>query len=134
VLQRCLDHADPTNRDRIIAEVVRNAAQLVVNPFGNYVVQYILDLKQPPLTRSVVHALRGGFAELSLQKFSSNVIEKCLKSGDQVRRWGLGEMTRARRRAWEGGWRGDRRRRRRRGVGAGAEVTSRGLSNPSRFA
>lgn len=84
VLQRCLDHADAPNRDRIIAEVVRNAAELVVDPFGNYVVQYILDLKQPALTTAIVNALRGGFAELSLQKFSSNVIEKCLKSSDQV--------------------------------------------------
>ena len=64
--------------------MVRKAATLVSDPFGNYGVQYILDLKQPPLTRAVVTALRGGFAELSLQKFSSNVIEKCLKSGDPV--------------------------------------------------
>ena len=44
--------------------------------------QYILDLRQPPLTHAIVQALRGGFAELSLQKFSSNVIEKCPTSGD----------------------------------------------------
>ena len=46
--------------------------------------QYILDLKQPPLTQAVVQALMGAFSELSLQKFSSNVIEKCLTSGDPV--------------------------------------------------
>ncbi|EOD14317.1 hypothetical protein EMIHUDRAFT_416268 [Emiliania huxleyi CCMP1516] len=80
VLQRCLDHAPAPHREEIIGEVVRLAPKLVVDPFGNYV--YILDLRQPPLTHAVVQALRGGFAELSLQKFSSNVIEKCLKSGD----------------------------------------------------
>ena len=44
--------------------------------------QYILDLKQSRLTLAVVAALHGAIAELSLQKFSSNVIEKCLTSGD----------------------------------------------------
>jgi len=82
VLQRCLDHAPASHREEIIGEVVRLAPKLVVDPFGNYVVQYILDLRQPPLTHAIVQALRGGFSELSLQKFSSNVIEKCLKSGD----------------------------------------------------
>jgi len=82
VVQRSLDHADPTHREAIIAEVVRHAAKLVSDPFGNYVVQYILELKQPALTHATVQALQGGFADLSLQKFSSNVIEKCLKCGD----------------------------------------------------
>jgi len=83
VAQRSLDHADGPHREAIIAEVVRHAAKLVMDPFGNYVVQYILQLKQPQLTLAVATALQGGFAELSLQKFSSNVIEKCLKSGDK---------------------------------------------------
>ena len=62
------------------AEAVRSSAtrRLVADPFGNYVVQYILDLKQPALTLQVARALEGSLAELSLQKFSSNVIEKCL--------------------------------------------------------
>ena len=45
--------------------------------------QYILDLKQSHLTLAVVAALHGGIAEMSLQKFSSNVIEKCLTCGDR---------------------------------------------------
>ena len=54
----------------------------MADPFGNYVVQYILDLKQPALTLQVARALEGSLAELSLQKFSSNVIEKCLTCGE----------------------------------------------------
>jgi len=82
VLQRCLDHATSANREALIAEIITHVPKLVVDPFGNYVVQYILELRQPPLTHAVVTALQGCFTELSLQKFSSNVIEKCLKSGD----------------------------------------------------
>jgi hypothetical protein len=44
--------------------------------------QYILDLKQSRLTLAIVSALHGNIPEMSLQKFSSNVIEKCLTSGD----------------------------------------------------
>ena len=43
-------------------------------------VQYVLDLKSAHLTIGVARALVGGFPDLSLQKFSSNVIEKCLHS------------------------------------------------------
>jgi hypothetical protein len=82
VLQRCLDHAVEQHREPIIAMVVHNAKTLVLDPFGNYVVQYVLELKQPELTRSIARSLQGSFAELSLQKFSSNVIEKCLHAGD----------------------------------------------------
>ena len=84
VLQRSLDHAPEAQREPIIASVVTNARKLVLDPFGNYVVQYVLDLRRPELTRGIGQALQGSFAELSLQKFSSNVIEKCLQAGDTL--------------------------------------------------
>lgn len=49
--------------------------------FGNYVVQYVLELGQAESSAAVMKALEGRFAELSMQKFSSNVVEKCLKLG-----------------------------------------------------
>jgi len=84
VLQRCLDHAPDAQREPIILSVISNARKLVLDPFGNYVVQYVLELRNPELTRGIGNALQGSFAELSLQKFSSNVIEKCLQAGDKV--------------------------------------------------
>ena len=84
VLQRCLDHAPDSQRVPIIGNVIVNARKLVLDPFGNYVVQYVLELRQPELTRGIGQALQGSFADLSLQKFSSNVIEKCLQSNDRL--------------------------------------------------
>jgi hypothetical protein len=84
VLQRCLDHAPDDQRSPIIHMVVHNAKKLVLDPFGNYVVQYVLELKRKDLTLGIATALQGSFAELSLQKFSSNVIEKCLQAGDSA--------------------------------------------------
>jgi hypothetical protein len=46
------------------------------DPFGNYVVQYILDLDIPRFTDDIIHRFYGHICTLSLQKFSSNVIEK----------------------------------------------------------
>ena len=64
--------------------VVHHAKKLVLDPFGNYVVQYVIQLRRAALTRGIGQALQGSFAELALQKFSSNVIEKCLHAGDEA--------------------------------------------------
>lgn len=47
--------------------------------FGNYVVQYVLELGHTEAAGAVMQHLSGRCAELSQQKFSSNVVEKCLK-------------------------------------------------------
>lgn len=53
----------------------------VQDAFGNYVVQYVLELGQSESSGAIMQGLVGHFAELSMQKFSSNVVEKCLKLG-----------------------------------------------------
>jgi len=56
--------------------------------FGNYCLQYVLELGQTETNGAIMEKLVGHFPELSQQKFSSNVVEKCLKlTGSQ-----LGEM------------------------------------------
>eukprot|EP00897_Mesotaenium_endlicherianum_P003606 jgi/Mesen1/3273/ME000019S02688 len=79
VLQRCIDFASTQQKDRLVAEVAANALVLSQDAFGNYVVQYILDLNLPWATRDVMTRLEGNYPHLSQQKFSSNVVEKCLK-------------------------------------------------------
>ena len=58
------------------------------DPFGNYVVQYVLELGHPETSIVVMRNLKGHYSELATQKFSSNVVEKCLKLGGA----GLNEM------------------------------------------
>ena len=50
------------------------------NPYANYVIQYILDLKIAEISTIVGQQLLGSLLVLSKEKFSSNVIEKCLES------------------------------------------------------
>ncbi|GAC73174.1 translational repressor MPT5/PUF4 and related RNA-binding proteins [Moesziomyces antarcticus T-34] len=79
VLQRCIDHASESQRVQLVAEITYNALTLVQDPFGNYVVQYVLDLSIARFTDAVVRQFVGNVCLLSVQKFSSNVMEKCIR-------------------------------------------------------
>ncbi|TGZ77790.1 ARM repeat-containing protein [Ascodesmis nigricans] len=79
VLQRCIDHADGEQKGRLIQQITLNSLALVQDAFGNYVVQYILDLGEAKYSEPVVLQFRGRVCDLAKQKFSSNVIEKCIR-------------------------------------------------------
>ena len=82
VLQRCIDHASGHQKSDLIRHITGHSIRLVQDPFGNYVVQYILDLNDPLFTAPMCRGFKGRIAELSRQKFSSNVIEKCIRCAD----------------------------------------------------
>lgn len=87
VLQRCIDHASGLQKGGLVDRVIENAFTLVQDPFGNYVVQYILDLAEPCFTEPLCRSFLGNIVFLSKQKFSSNVIEKCIRcAGDETKR------------------------------------------------
>ena len=84
VLQRCIDHAVGYQRAHLIKQITDNAFHLVQDPFGNYVLQYIVDLEESCFTDPLCEAFRGQIPSLSKQKFSSNVIEKCLRGAQHT--------------------------------------------------
>ncbi|CAM6082228.1 unnamed protein product [Calypogeia fissa] len=79
VLQRCVDFASGSQRHCLVAEIAANALVLSQDPFGNYVVQYVLDLGMTWASIEVMVRLENHYPFLAMQKFSSNVVEKCLK-------------------------------------------------------
>ncbi|EXL43492.1 hypothetical protein FOCG_13921 [Fusarium oxysporum f. sp. radicis-lycopersici 26381] len=79
VLQRCIDHASGDQKLWLIQRITEHARILVQDPFGNYVVQYIIDLNEPLFTEPIVLTFKDCITQLSRHKFSSNVIEKCLR-------------------------------------------------------
>ncbi|KAJ3054617.1 hypothetical protein HK097_001283 [Rhizophlyctis rosea] len=79
VLQRCIDHASPRQQAQLVDEIIYHALTLVQDPFGNYVVQYVLDLPDVRFCNATIQRFLGNIANLSTQKFSSNVIEKCIR-------------------------------------------------------
>ncbi|KZF20668.1 ARM repeat-containing protein [Xylona heveae TC161] len=93
VLQRCIDHASGHQKAQLVRQISANSFSLVQDPFGNYVIQYILDLGESAFSEPLWGGFLGKVPTLSKQKFSSNVIEKCLRTADiNTRRAMIEEM------------------------------------------
>lgn len=90
-----MDHAAGYQKAQIIRQIVANSFSLVQDPFGNYVLQYIVDIGEPAFTDPLCKSFEGSIPLLSKQKFSSNVIEKCIRgSRIDMRRMMIEEMMR----------------------------------------
>ena len=93
VMQRCIDHAIDQQRVQLAEEITKHALVLVQDPFGNYVIQYVLDLLEPRFNEPLIRRFYGQIVQLSMQKFSSNVVEKCIRVCDvEARRTIIDEM------------------------------------------
>ena len=55
-----------------------NCIEIVEDAHGNYAVQYLLDNLGPELCKNVIEIILHNTVSLSSQKFSSNVVEKCV--------------------------------------------------------
>lgn len=75
--------------DRLASKVLRHALDFVDNQFGNYLVQCLLDLATEKVRDEMHGIFRGRYCEFSMKKFSSNVVERFLKSGSQPIREGI---------------------------------------------
>ncbi|OMJ89374.1 hypothetical protein SteCoe_8474 [Stentor coeruleus] len=79
VLQRCIDAATPMQKNNLVDKIIECAVQLVQDAFGNYVVQYVIDLNSYDANGRLAMLFIQSMQVLAVQKFSSNVIEKCLQ-------------------------------------------------------
>lgn len=87
IVKRCIDHANEEQKARLGEGVTNKALALVQDPFGNYVVQHILDkFSTEEQSLRLIRNLLGSITDLCTQKFSSNVVEKCLKVADGLTR------------------------------------------------
>lgn len=68
VLQRSIDHASPAQRLQLVTEIIFNSLYLVQDPFGNYVIQYILDLNDARFSEPLIRTFIGNVCSLSVQK------------------------------------------------------------------
>ena len=84
VLQRCLDHGTKEQCNTLCDKLLTLIDRLTLDPFGNYVVQYIItketDKNEYDYTYKIVHLIKLKIVELSVHKFGSNVIEKLLRT------------------------------------------------------
>lgn len=78
-MQKCIDASTSAQKKALTHEIAINTLTFVKNPFGNYVVQFVLNLKISAVNVIISRQLMSDIIPLSKQKFSSNVIEKCLE-------------------------------------------------------
>lgn len=79
ILQRCIDASEGEGRVSLIRAICNHTLTLVQDPFGNYVVQHLLSSNDLWVNNTVVAGILGHIGVLSKQKFSSNVVERCLQ-------------------------------------------------------
>jgi hypothetical protein len=79
VLQRCIDAANLIQKEKLVDKIIECAVELVQDAFGNYVVQYVIDLNEAKANARLALIFVKSMKMLATQKFSSNVIEKCLQ-------------------------------------------------------
>ncbi|OBA22719.1 ARM repeat-containing protein [Metschnikowia bicuspidata var. bicuspidata NRRL YB-4993] len=79
VLQRCLDHGNSRQRRQLSLKVAEISTNLSLDPFGNYVVQYVLTRGDEKSISMILDHILSHIVSLSLHKFGSNVIEKSLR-------------------------------------------------------
>jgi hypothetical protein len=85
VLQKCFDRTTDDAQVCLAEEIAEVAGELAMDPFGNYVVQHVLKNCQSGLVqRTIALNLMPSFAQLSTQKFSSNVVELCFSVADDA--------------------------------------------------
>uniref|UniRef100_A0A7S3Q974 PUM-HD domain-containing protein n=1 Tax=Chaetoceros debilis TaxID=122233 RepID=A0A7S3Q974_9STRA len=94
VIQRCLDSPPSMARSNLVRKIVEKSLELMQDAYGNYVVQYVLDVCSDEDVHSVCESVVGKVSLLAIQKFSSNVMEKCLeRCTDRVRESYLEELS-----------------------------------------
>ncbi|XP_016552255.2 pumilio homolog 4-like [Capsicum annuum] len=79
VIQRVLEHCNnPETQKIIMDEIMQAAGTLVLDQYGNYVIQHVLKHGKPHERSEIIGKLTGQIVKMSQHKYASNVVEKCL--------------------------------------------------------
>mmetsp|Transcript_22937 Transcript_22937/g.22665 ORF Transcript_22937/g.22665 Transcript_22937/m.22665 type:complete len:329 (+) Transcript_22937:148-1134(+) len=73
VIKKCVN--DP----QIFNELLSQALVLMQDPYGNYALQHMIDQWQEECSFQIISCIKGKVVQLCIQKYSSNVMEKCIK-------------------------------------------------------
>eukprot|EP00798_Chlamydomonas_sp_ICE-L_P024818 gene24818-10468_t len=87
VIQRILEHCqDKAKRGVVMDEIFKATCQLSQDQYGNYVIQHVIQHGSADERYKIVTELAPQIVPLSMHKFASNVVEKCLVHCNTVER------------------------------------------------
>jgi hypothetical protein len=75
-LMRVIERCSPAQKDKILAALMPSLLDLATDPFGNYVVQSVLEHYR---NDAIPAMLQGHLLKLATNKFASNVMEKAFR-------------------------------------------------------
>ncbi|CAI2357159.1 unnamed protein product [Caenorhabditis sp. 36 PRJEB53466] len=82
VIQRVLEHCSPEQKDPVLDALHEHLKQLVLDQYGNYVIQHVIEHGTEAEKRKIVQeVISDDLLKFAQHKFASNVIEKCLSFG-----------------------------------------------------
>ncbi len=76
VIQKLIDNSQDEFKELLIDSIIECSLGLILDQFGNYVIQYILAFKDYNYNERIILGYLNDISYLSKQKYSSNVIEK----------------------------------------------------------
>ena len=82
-IQKCIEYSNQQQRKFLLLSVANKSFGLFTDQFGNYVVQYVVNICDYEINKIIVSNLLYDIPKFASQKFSSNVIEKCLDCSDE---------------------------------------------------
>ena len=77
VLQKFLSERDQNLKESLINNLINNCLVLIIDQYGNYVIQSILLLNEPKSSSAIAMKILDNVAYYSKHRYSSNVVEKC---------------------------------------------------------
>jgi hypothetical protein len=67
---------------RILHRFAQECIEISQDPYGNYAIQFLFELFNYNYCSEIISIIAQNFISLSMQKFSSNVVEKCIQYCD----------------------------------------------------
>ena len=74
--------SEQQHKERIIELLNENIIEIVQNAYGNYAITEVLQRFSREVNKPIVCQLAVFFQQLSVQRYSTNVIEKCVERAD----------------------------------------------------
>lgn len=70
----------------ITTKMTESAMELAQNPYGNYAIQIALENFTTEECAPILESIKGKYAQLSMLKFSSNAVERCIEKANLEKR------------------------------------------------
>ena len=84
ILQTSLKYANESQKSSLLHTILDDISTLINDEYGNYIIQFILDLKEKEYNEIIFTYITKNTLSLSKKKFSSNVIDKSIIQDDEL--------------------------------------------------